>query len=52
MPRVELTDRFVARAKAGDYFDAKTSGLNLRVTPNGVKASGGMWSCRTTLQRQ
>ncbi len=38
MPRVELTDRFVAGAKAGDYFDAKTAGLNLRVTPNGVKS--------------
>jgi Arm DNA-binding domain len=38
MPRVELTDRFVAGAKAGDFFDAKTAGLNLRVTPNGVKS--------------
>jgi hypothetical protein len=33
-----LTDRFVAGAKAGDYFDAKTAGLNLRVTPSGVKS--------------
>ena len=38
MPRVELTDRFVSGAKAGDFFDAKTSGLNLRVTVNGVKS--------------
>lgn len=38
MPRVEMTDRFVAGARAGDYFDAKTQGLNLRVTPNGVKS--------------
>jgi integrase len=38
MPRVELTDRFVSGAKAGDYFDAKTVGLNLRVTPGGVKS--------------
>lgn len=42
MPRVELSDRFVAGAKAKrkpiDYFDAKTSGLNLRVTPNGVRS--------------
>lgn len=38
MPRVDLTDRFVAGAKAGDYFDAKTAGLNLRVSPNGVKS--------------
>ena len=37
MPRVELTDRFVSGAKTGDYFDAKTPGLNLRVTPNGVR---------------
>jgi Arm DNA-binding domain len=38
MPRVELTDRFVAGSKYGDYFDAKTPGLNLRVTPNGVRS--------------
>ena len=38
MPRVELTDRFVAGAKAGDFFDAKTPGLNLRVTPSGVRS--------------
>lgn len=38
MPRVELTDRFVSGAKAGDFFDAKTPGLNLRVTANGVKS--------------
>jgi integrase len=38
MMRVALTDRFVSAAKAGDYFDAKTVGLNLRVTPRGVKS--------------
>ena len=38
MPRVELTDRYVSSAKTGDYFDAKTPGLNLRVTPNGVRS--------------
>ena len=38
MPRVILTDRFVSGAKMGDYFDAKTAGLNLRVTPNRVKS--------------
>lgn len=40
MPRVQLTDRFVAAAKplAGgqtDYFDAATKGLALRVGPRG-----------------
>ena len=38
MPRIEMTDRFVSGSKAGDYFDAKTPGLNLRVTPNGVRS--------------
>ena len=38
MPRVELTDRFVGGSKAGDYFDAKTLGLNLRVSPNGIRS--------------
>ncbi len=38
MPRVELTDRFVSGSKVGDYFDAKTVGLNLRVTLNGVRS--------------
>ena len=35
MARVVLTDRFVSGAKAGDYFDAKSAGLNLRVTAEG-----------------
>ena len=30
-------DRFVGCSKAGDYFDAKTPGLNLRVSPNGIR---------------
>jgi len=34
MPRVTLTDRFVSGVKTGDYFDTKSPGLNLRVTPN------------------
>ena len=38
MARVVLTDRFVSGAKAGDYFDAKSAELNLRVTPKGVKS--------------
>lgn len=40
MPRVNLTDRFVAstRGKARvAYFDTKTRGLALRVTPGGAK---------------
>ena len=37
MPRVELTDDLSA-VKAGDYFDAKMPGLNLRVTPKGVRS--------------
>jgi integrase len=42
MAKVDLSDRFIAGLKpkeiAADYFDAKTRGLNLRVTPTGVKA--------------
>jgi integrase len=43
MPRLSLTDRFVAGAKppAGvrvDYFDEKTAGLALRVSPGGWKS--------------
>ena len=41
MPKIDLTDRFVATVKTRaktDYFDAKTTGLNLRVSPSGVKA--------------
>lgn len=40
MPRVKLTDRFVAGLKTSvrtSYFDTKAAGLALRVTPNGVK---------------
>ncbi|MGB7617611.1 MAG: integrase arm-type DNA-binding domain-containing protein, partial [Pseudolabrys sp.] len=43
MPRLELTDRFVAGAKADqapqtDYFDSKSPGLALRVSNRGRKA--------------
>jgi integrase len=43
VPRVALTDRFVAGAKADkapqvDYFDSKTPGLALRVSDGGHKA--------------
>src|SRR5262245_35423016 len=48
MPKVELSDRFISSLKpqeiAADFFDAKTTGLNLRVTPTGVKA----WSVMFT----
>lgn len=40
MPRAKLTDRFVAGLKASvrtSYFDTKTAGLALRVSPKGVK---------------
>jgi len=40
MPRAKLTDRFVASARAVSrtvFFDTKTRGLGLRVTPAGVK---------------
>jgi integrase len=41
MPRLALTDRFVAGARAAeqiDYFDSKTPGLALRISPGGRKA--------------
>jgi integrase len=40
MPTVNLTDRFVAGARSTSrvvYFDTKTRGLALRVTPSGAK---------------
>ena len=48
MPRLDLTDRFCATIKTKklvDYFDAKTTGLGLRVSPTGVKA----WSVMFTI---
>ena len=47
MPKINLTDRFVATAKAKaktDYFDSKTTGLGLRVSPSGVKAWSVMFN--------
>jgi len=42
MPRLSLTDRFIAGAKSKtaqtDFFDAKTLGLVLRVSASGVKS--------------
>ena len=37
MPKLSLTDRAVAHAKAGDLFDTITPGLNLRVAESGVR---------------
>jgi integrase len=37
MPKLSLTDRAVANAKAGDLFDTITPGLNLRVAGSGVR---------------
>ena len=35
--KLELTDRTVATAKAGDLFDSRARGLNLRVTASGTR---------------
>ena len=48
MPRLDLTDRFVSTIKTkkiADYFDAKTTGLGLRVSPEGTKS----WSVLFTI---
>jgi len=49
--KVDLSDRFISglkpKAIATDYFDTKARGLNLRVTPNGVKT----WSVMFTSPR-
>ena len=51
MPKVEFSDRFISSLKpqkiAADYFDTKAKGLNLRVTPTGVKS----WSIMFTSPR-
>jgi integrase len=47
MPKLDLTDRFCATIKTStisDYFDAKTTGLGLRVSP----AGGKVWSMMFT----
>ena len=47
MPKLDLTDRFCATIKTQrieDYFDAKTTGLGLRVSPSG----GKVWSVMFT----
>lgn len=49
MPKLNLSDKFIATLKAKrkpvDYFDSKTTGLGLRVSPTGLKA----WSVMFTL---
>lgn len=52
MPKVRLTDRFVASANSGgaaqaDYFDEVTTGLALRVSKSGRK----VWTCIYTSPR-
>jgi hypothetical protein len=40
MPAVKLTDRFIASLRPASrtvYFDAKTNGLALRVSPRGAR---------------
>ena len=54
MPRLDLTDRFVATIKTKkleDYFDAKTTGLGLRVSPTGVKAWSVIFTVPGTRKR-
>jgi integrase len=54
MPKLDLTDRFVATIKTktvADYFDAKTTGLGLRVSPTGVKAWSVMFTIPGTQKR-
>src|SRR5262245_28873780 len=56
MPRLVLTDRFVAGAKSEhapqtDYFDAKTPGLALRVTKGGHKAWTYIFTAHDTGKR-
>jgi hypothetical protein len=49
--KVDLTDRFIQGLKPStkpiDYFDSRARGLNLRITPNGVKS----WSVMFTSPR-
>ena len=54
MPKVNLTDRFVATIKTkkpADYFDSKTTGLGLRVSPTGVKSWSVMFTIPGTQKR-
>ena len=54
MPRLDLTDRFCATIKTKkliDYFDARTTGLGLRVSPTGVKAWSVMFTIPGTQKR-
>jgi hypothetical protein len=54
MPRLDLTDRFCATIKTKkltDYFDSRTIGLGLRVSPTGVKAWSVMFTIPGTQKR-
>ena len=55
MPKLDLSDKFIATLKAKkkpvDYFDSKTTGLGLRVSPTGLKASSVMFTLPGTEKR-
>jgi hypothetical protein len=56
VPRLALTDRFVAGAKSAqapqtDYFDARTPGLAPRVTKGGHKAWTYIFTAHDTGKR-
>jgi integrase len=54
MPKVNLTDRFCATVTARsitDFFDIKTKGLNLRVSPSGSKSWAVMFTSPDTEKR-
>jgi hypothetical protein len=57
MPKIKLTDRFVASAKAiegeerSDYFDAVAKGLVLRVSKSGHKAFYSFYTSPATGKR-
>jgi integrase len=36
--KLDLSDRFVAKCKPGDYFDSKVSGLHMRVLASGIRS--------------
>jgi integrase len=54
MPKLDLTDRFIATIKTKkivDYFDAKTRGLAIRIAPTGVKSWSVMFTVPGTEKR-
>src|SRR5262245_46727565 len=55
MARVSLTDRFVQTVRAkkvhSDFFDSKTAGLGLRVSPHGHKSWSVIFTSPSTGKR-